>query len=84
MQKISFDIREEDIKYVENYQIDNVVYTGEMVNEMRYGKGVQVWNDGAKYDGEWKFDKACGYGTFYHIDGDIYQGNWENDKLLVK
>jgi len=74
------NIDEEDIKYVENFQIDNVVYTGEMVRGMRHGKGVQVWDDGAKYDGEWKLDKASGYGTFYHIDGDIYQGNWDNDK----
>jgi hypothetical protein len=67
-------------RYVENYRLGNVVYTGEMVGDIRHGKGAQIWDDGAKYEGYWKNNKACGNGTFYHIDGDIYQGQWDNDQ----
>ena len=52
-----------------------------MLNGLRHGRGVQIWEDGAKYDGEWEYDKAHGVGTFYHADGDIYQGQWDNDSL---
>ena len=67
-------------RFVKNYRIGNVVYTGEMVRDVIHGKGMQIWDDGAKYDGAWINNKACGYGTFYHSDGDIYQGNWVNDQ----
>ena len=77
---IKYNLNENDKKYVENYRIENAIYTGEIIQGMRHGKGVQIWDDGAKYDGEWKFDKANGQGTFYHIDGDIYQGEWVDDR----
>ena len=67
-------------KYVEDYKFDNASYTGELLNGLRHGRGVQIWEDGAKYDGEWEYDKAHGVGTFYHADGDIYQGQWDNDR----
>ena len=67
------------IKYVENLRIQNAVYTGELLNGKRHGKGVQIWDDGAKYEGEWENDKSNGYGTFYHTDGDIYQGYWKKN-----
>jgi hypothetical protein len=76
----NFEMGDKKSIFVEKARIDNALYTGEIVDGLRHGKGVQIWDDGAKYDGEWKFDKANGTGTFYHIDGDIYQGQWENDR----
>lgn len=77
---LRYTIDPKEIKYVENYRIENAIYTGEMAKGMRHGKGVQIWDDGAKYDGDWRFDKAHGMGTFYHTDGDIYQGMWLCDR----
>ena len=68
------------IKYVENLQIGDKVYTGEILNGQRHGKGTQIWNDGAKYEGSWKNDQTSGFGVFYHIDGDVYKGYWEHDQ----
>ena len=73
-----------EIKYVENLRIQNAVYTGEVLNGKRHGKGIQVWDDGAKYEGNWENDKSNGYGTFYHTDGDVYQGYWKNNRANGK
>ena len=73
-----------EIKYVENLRIQNAIYTGEILNGKRHGKGVQIWDDGAKYDGNWENDKSNGYGTFYHTDGDVYQGYWKNNRANGK
>ena len=73
-----------EIKYVENLRIQNAVYTGEVLNGKRHGKGIQIWDDGAKYEGNWENDKSNGYGTFYHTDGDVYQGYWKNNRANGK
>ena len=61
---------------------DKTQYYGEwdINNNVRHGRGIQIWADGAKYIGYWKNDKACGKGKLFHSDGDIYEGEWENDK----
>ena len=88
--EITQNLREDDsilnneIKYVENLRIQNAVYTGEVLNGKRHGKGIQVWDDGAKYEGSWENDKSNGYGTFYHTDGDVYQGYWKNNRANGK
>ena len=88
--EITQNFREDDsilnneIKYVENLRILNATYTGEVLNGKRHGKGIQVWDDGAKYEGNWENDKSNGYGTFYHTDGDVYQGYWKNNRANGK
>lgn len=61
---------------------DGAIYRGQWKNNMKHGKGVQIWPDGAKYEGEWKWDKANGKGKFTHAEGDIYDGEWLNDKVF--
>ena len=73
-----------EIKYVENLRIQNATYTGEVLNGKRHGRGIQIWDDGAKYEGNWENDKSNGYGTFYHTDGDVYQGYWKNNRANGK
>lgn len=77
---VKYDLTPNSGCYVKDFRFQNASYTGNLMDSMRHGRGVQQWDDGAKYDGEWKYDQACGYGTFYYVDGDIYQGLWENDK----
>ena len=73
-----------EIKYVENLRIQNAIYTGQVLNGKRHGRGTQIWDDGAKYEGDWENDKSNGYGTFYHTDGDVYQGYWKNNRANGK
>ena len=61
---------------------NKVIYCGEWDKNknLRHGRGIQIWPDGAKYMGYWQNDKACGKGKLIHSDGDIYEGEWSNDK----
>ena len=61
---------------------DNAQYEGEWdeVENMRHGRGYQIWSDGSVYEGYWKADKANGRGRLIHADGDIYDGYWKDDK----
>ena len=62
--------------------LDKTIYYGEwdIDKNVRHGRGIQIWPDGAKYTGYWKNDKASGKGKLYHSDGDINEGEWDNDK----
>jgi len=48
--------------------------------EVRQGKGTQVWPDGSVYEGYWRANKANGKGRLIHADGDVYDGSWKDDK----
>ena len=61
--------------------LDNgAVYTGEWMNGVRDGHGVQIWSDGEKYEGQWANREANGKGKFTHVNYDIYDGEWLEDK----
>ena len=56
-------------------------YTGQWSTAgHRHGRGVMIWEDGAKYEGTWKNDRAEGKGRLIHSDGDVYEGLWQGDK----
>ena len=64
------------------YDNNNTIYYGEWdsSNNMRHGRGIQLWNEGSKYYGYWIKDKASIKGKLIHNDGDIYEGEWLDDK----
>jgi len=63
-------------------EIDKTIYYGEWdINKnIKHGRGIQFWQDGAIYIGYWQKGKACGKGKMFHAYGDIYEGDWINDK----
>ena len=64
------------------FENNNAIYYGEWdySNNMRHGRGIQLWNEGSKYYGYWVKDKASIKGKLMHSDGDIYEGEWLDDK----
>ena len=62
--------------------IEKFIYYGEwdIKNNVRHGRGIQIWPDGAKYEGYWQNDMANIKGKLIHADGDIYEGEWADDK----
>ncbi|XP_010598160.2 MORN repeat-containing protein 3 isoform X2 [Loxodonta africana] len=62
-------------------------YMGEWKDDMRHGKGTQIWKKkGAIYEGDWKLGKRDGYGTLSLPDQEtgkyrkVYSGWWAGDK----
>ncbi|NXS92612.1 MORN3 protein, partial [Jacana jacana] len=69
------------------YAINGDYYTGEWLDNLKHGKGIQVWTRaGAIYSGDWKFGKRDGYGSYSILDPGtkeykkVYAGWWKNDK----
>lgn len=69
-----------DSEKVEDKDIETLENDGKYLGQwstsqnLRHGKGVQVWHDGSIYEGQWRNDKAHGFGRLIHADGDVYEG----------
>lgn len=60
---------------------DGSVYTGEVLNGKRHGKGKMVWRGGDVYEGDWVNDKRTGKGRYIwgrnsKCAGDVYEGDF--------
>ena len=53
---------------------DGTKYEGEMIKGAKDGRGVQIYENGARYDGGWKNDKNHGFGRLINALGDVYLG----------
>ena len=58
------------------------IYFGEwdFSKNVKHGRGVQYFEEGAKYIGYFTQNRANIKGKLIHSDGDIYEGEWLNDK----
>ena len=69
---------------IKTIKYDDGVYTGKLKNNLPFGKGTYIYNDGRKYIGMFNGSKNRGwhgYGvaTFPSV-GSKYMGMWKNDK----
>jgi len=55
------------------------VYTGDLVDGVRSGKGTFVWNDNTRYEGGWLNNVRHGWGECRMSNGGWYAGEWKND-----
>ncbi|XP_060759931.1 MORN repeat-containing protein 3-like [Neoarius graeffei] len=69
------------------YSPNGDTYTGEWRDNLRHGKGTQVWvRARTMYDGEWKMNKRDGFGMIKKMEpstqkySSVYRGYWRNDK----
>ena len=62
--------------------VTHSIYYGEydFSKNVKHGRGIQYWEEGAKYIGYFTQNKANIKGKLIHSDGDIYEGEWLNDK----
>ncbi|KAL0491800.1 hypothetical protein AKO1_010241 [Acrasis kona] len=58
------------------WKSNGAVYTGQMKDGKRHGKGTQTFSDGSKYDGEWRQDTKCGKGVELFSNSNRYEGFW--------
>lgn len=64
--------------YVEQWDMSDGLYTGDLVDGVRQGYGRMDYNDGASYEGEWNYGASHGYGTYVWANGDRYTGEFSN------
>ncbi|OXB64125.1 hypothetical protein ASZ78_002055 [Callipepla squamata] len=69
------------------YGINGDRYTGEWSDNLKHGKGTQLWkHSGAVYSGDWKCGKRDGHGSYSVPDPvsreyrKVYAGCWRNDR----
>jgi hypothetical protein len=56
-------------------------FVGDFINGRLDGRGVYIWENGARLDGTFKADKANGPGVYVSAKGVRYEGPFENGKL---
>ena len=54
------------------------VYEGDWKDDLRTGKGIYTWPDGAKYEGDFKDDLLSGKGIHTWADGGKYEGDFKD------
>ncbi|OMJ87827.1 hypothetical protein SteCoe_10391 [Stentor coeruleus] len=67
-----------NINLVQLTKEENGIYSGEMVNGIKNGKGKMIFINNEVYNGEWKNGKIEGYGKLYYKNGDYYIGCFTN------
>ena len=60
------------------------VYTGQVVNGRRHGRGTLTWPSGSVYEGDWRDNKRTGKGKYTWSNGDIYEGDFVDGKITGK
>ena len=65
---------------LENDNVYNSKYVGEIFNGVPHGRGILTTRSGQEYDGEWKNGKEDGKGTFTYPNGDKFEGIYKNGK----
>lgn len=71
---------EESQKNVENFSMDDGIYSGQIVDDKRNGKGKFTWKNGDVYDGEWKDNKMNGQGKLSYANKNEYTGEFVDGK----
>ena len=54
---------------------------GDYQNDMRHGRGIYRFADGATYEGYWNNGKKHGLGHLSFSNGNSFNGSFDNDKM---
>lgn len=63
---------------------DGCVYTGQVVNGKRNGRGTMTWPSGEVYEGDFVDNKPHGRGKCTWPNGNVYEGDWRDGKRTGK
>eukprot|EP00401_Gymnodinium_catenatum_P065528 CAMPEP_0117616648 /NCGR_PEP_ID=MMETSP0784-20121206/85170_1 /TAXON_ID=39447 /ORGANISM="" /LENGTH=366 /DNA_ID=CAMNT_0005420435 /DNA_START=98 /DNA_END=1198 /DNA_ORIENTATION=+ len=56
-------------------------YSGEWVEDLQHGYGVEQWQGGSKFHGPFHWGKKQGYGVYEWPDGSKYSGQWKANSI---
>ena len=68
------------MEYLNNDIYLGKIYEGEWKNDLREGRGIEIWKDGERFEGYFRNDKREGKGIYYFNDGMRYEGDYKNGK----
>ena len=51
-------------------------YTGDWINDKKFGRGTMFFDNDDRYDGFWENDLPHGDGRMIYANGDVYEGQW--------
>lgn len=57
-------------------------YAGEFRDNVKHGRGLYTWADGARFDGDFVDDKPSGKGKWEFANGDRYEGEVKNGQIV--
>ena len=57
-------------------------YSGDLLNDLKHGKGTMIYENDDVYEGDWDDDKKSGNGTMTYANGDVYEGDWDDDQKV--
>jgi len=57
------------------------IYSGEWVQDLQHGYGVERWDGGSKYSGQFVWGKKQGYGVYEWPDGCKFHGEWHANSI---
>ena len=73
-------IKGEEIVKGEKTWPDGTIYKGELLDNLRHGKGVVIWPDGSKFEGEFLDGMYHGKGVMTWASGSKFEGEFCKDK----
>lgn len=63
-------------------EINNIIYEGQLRDDVYHGFGRYIYSNGNYYIGNWADGKRCGKGKLVDTSGKIYEGMWKNSTYL--
>ncbi len=60
---------------------DKCTFIGKLVEKKKAGKGILIYEDGAKFDGTFVNDESEGKGAYFLQNGSKFEGEFKNGKM---
>ena len=61
-------------------RLEQFMYKGEIVGDMKHGNGILISGNGGIYEGQFHENDIHGFGRIVNGDGDWYLGYWKNNQ----
>jgi hypothetical protein len=61
-------------------RLEDFVYKGEILSDMKHGNGILISGNGGIYEGQFYQNDINGFGRMVNGDGDWYLGYWKNNQ----
>ena len=82
--KVTFSLSPEIIEFLEENFENKSKYDGYWKNNMKHGRGTEVYYDGSRYEGEWKENQKDGRGNYFFQSGSSFIGEFKYGQFVIE